>query len=220
MRKASRSSSFLPVTLLAAVMVIPVVIVQLIPSDAPMELVFQAAVGEEVGRSTDSKVVYYSVDALQGTYPASDMVVAIDHAYTRGASPQDIQPGGTYWFQGSIMSPEVFYGQQYIFFGKLQVYVRQVKAGVLWPDQWSGLRVLYLSPLTTLAAPIQLPLLVRSDEMSTTLLAVLLVRLVLVTALVTVVAKRVRRRQEVLLPLLVYGALAILVTAPILGNLF
>ncbi|MFW6102740.1 MAG: hypothetical protein ACOC7M_00435 [Chloroflexota bacterium] len=221
MRKiGGKSNRPLVAALVAVIIVLPLVIVQLIPTDAPMEHVFQAAVQEELGRSSDSKLVYYSVDALQGSYPANDLVIAIDRAYTRGAAPEDIQTGGTYWFQGSIMTPEVFYGEQYLFFDRPQVYTRQVKAGIMWPDQWNGLRELYLSPVTALAAPIQLPLLVRSEEMSALSMAVLLARLALIILLVVLVVRRLRRKQDILVPLLLYAVAAILVTVPILTDLY
>lgn len=202
------------------VIVLPLLIVQLIPTDSPGQYAFEATVDEEVGRATSNQLVYYSVNAEEGTYPARDMVVAIDRGYTRGALPEDLRQNHAYWFQGGIMTPDVFYGDQYLFYDKPQVYVRQVKSGLLWPDQLTELRVLYLSPLSTLAAPVQLPMLIRSEELTDTLAIVLLARLMLLLALVIFVIRLVRKKHDVLLPVLIYAVLAILLTIFILGDLY
>lgn len=220
MNARTRRRPLLAAVLLSLIIVLPLVIVQLIPTDSPEPHVFKAAVGHELGRSTSDQLVYFSVEAVEGTFPATDMAVAIDRAYTRGASPEEVAGGGTLWFQGSLMTPEVFYGAQYVFFGKPQVYVRQVKAGVLWPDQVTELRVLYLSPFATLAAPVQLPFLVRSEEMTGAVLAVFLARLALVIVLAVLIILRARKKEDVLLPVLAFAVLAILITVLILGDLY
>ena len=217
---ARKSGRPLVAVLLLLFIVLPLFIVQLIPTDSPEPHVFKAVIGDELGRSTNDQLVYFSAEGLEGSYPARDMAVALDRAYTRGASPEDFVPGDAAWFQGGLMTPEVFYGEQYLFFGKPEVYVRQVKSGILWPDQVTELRILYLSPLTTLAAPVQLPFFVRSEEMTGLVLAVLLARLALVIVLAVVIIRRARRKEDVLAPVLVFAVVAVLLTVLILGNLY
>jgi hypothetical protein len=199
---------------------IPIGVVQLLPTDAPEPFVFEATVDAKVGQSVNDQLWYFDTHAVRGSYPGSDTVVAIDRSYTRGASPEEIVQGSTYWFQGGLMTPDVFYGEQYLFFGKPEVYVRQVKNGLLWPDQITELRVLYLSPLTTLATPVAIPFLVRSDPLSASVWAVLLARLALVVVLVVLVVHGARKKQGLLLPLLGYATLAMALSVPILGDLY
>jgi len=221
MAKRENRTSRLPIATLAIlVLVLPPIIVHLIPTDTPEPYVFEATVGEELGRSTNGQLVYFDVDPVRGRYPDARMAIAIDRSYTRGASPEEVATAGRLWLQGSLMTPEVFYGEQYLFFGKPQVYIRQVKTGMLWPDQVTELKILYLSPVTTLAAPFQLPFLIRSEEMTGRVLAVLLARLTLVAVMAVIVIRRAKRKEDVLVPVLAYAVITILVTAPILGHLY
>jgi len=148
------------------------------------------------------------------------VVLSFDESYTRGWEPAVVSIGGTYWIEGSIMTPEVYFGEQYIFYGPPQLYVRQVKTGYLWPDQKTELRALYLSPLSTLAAPIQLPLLFRSDGLSKKTLAVVVLRCVLVVTTLVWTIRRRSARPEVVTALSIYILVAIALSLPILGDLY
>jgi hypothetical protein len=221
MRKHDGTSARLRLAILAALLVLtPLLLVHLIPTDTIEPFVFRATVIEHLGQSTSGQLQYYRVDVLDGFAPAPVTAIALDSSYSRGFSAGEVQPGFDAWFQGSLMTPEVFYGEQYLFFGLPQVYVRQAKSGLLWPDQWSSLKVLYLSPLETLAAPLQIPFLVRSDSFTWGLLTVLLARCVLIATISVLVVRRRLRGTALAAALLAYSLAAILLTMPILGDLY
>lgn len=206
--------------LISAFVLLPVCIVHLIPTDSPESYVFRAGVSEFLRQSTNGQLQYFEADVVQGAAPGSRIVLALDGSYSRGYQMATAQVGLTAWFQGSLMTPEVFYGEQYLFFDLPQVYVRQVKTGLLWPDQWSGLRVLYLSPLETLAAPLQIPFLIRSDSFTYEALAVLLARCGLIaTTLWLTVGKRLKG-SRLQVALLAYAVIAVVLTVPILADMY
>ena len=219
--RARGGSTRTAIAILALVLVLlPLVLVHLIPTDTVEPFVFRARLTEFLGESTSSQLQYYRVDVLEGTAPSTGTVIALDRSYSRGYEPSSTTPGLTAWLQGGLMTPEVFYGEQYLFFGLPQVYVRQVKTGLLWPDQWSGLRVLYLSPVETLAAPIQIPFLVRSDSFTRGFLAVLVARCLLIAVTVILVVRKRLRGSLLVAALMAYAIAAILLTVPILGNMY
>lgn len=202
------------------ILLIPLVIVHIIPTDTVEPFVFDARLTAMLAESGGGKLQYYRADVLDGSAPASTVVVALDRAYSRGYDPETTSVGLTAWMQGSLMTPDIYYGEQYLFFDRPQVYVRQVKTGLLWPDQWSELRVLYLSPVETLAAPIQIPFLVRSDSFTYRIFAVLIARCVLLLSTIVVLVRRRLKGGPLIAALLVYALLAIGVTVPILGHLY
>jgi len=218
---AHRTVSIRTVAFLAfAVLLLPLLLVHIVPTDTVEPYVFRAQPAEYLAESGNSYLQYYRVDVLEGTAPASSIVVALDRNYSRGYPFDEFSTEGPCWFQGSLMTPEVFYGEQYLFFGLPQVYVRQVKTGLLWPDQWTGMRVHYLSPLESLAAPLQIPYLVRSDSFTWGMLAILLARCGLIAATVAAVASKKLRGRRLAVALLLYALAAMVVTMPVLGNLY
>jgi len=204
----------------ALIVLVPACLVHLIPTDAPQPFVFRATLTTMLAESDGGKLRYYEAHALEGAAPATDVVLALDRAYSRGYQETATMPGVTVWIQGSLMTPDIFYGEQYLFFNRPQVYVRQVKSGLLWPDQWSGLRALYLSPFITPAAPIQLPWLLRSAGLQSRIVAVLLARCLLLAALIVTLLRRRPRGGELASYLLLYGLLAIVLSALVLGDLY
>jgi len=207
--------------LLATVLLaLPLIIVQVMPTDTPEAFVFRGVLGEELGRAAGDKLVYYRVEVVEGAAPGSTIAVALDRDYTRGLAASELRAGARSWFQGGLMTPEVFYGEQYLFFGLPQVYVRQVKTGLLWPDQRTELRVLYFSPLETLAAPLQLPFLLRSDSFTYRTFAVLLARCALVAGTIVLAVRRRLKGPPLAIALLSYSIVAVLLTTPILFDLY
>jgi len=218
---AHRTVSIRTVVFLAlTALLLPLLLVHIVPTDTVEPYVFRAQPAEYLGESGNRHLQYYRVDVLEGTAPASSVVVALDRNYSRGYAPDEFAAGGACWFQGGLMTPEVFYGEQYLFFGLQQVYVRQVKTGLLWPDQWTGMRVLYLSPLENLVAPLQIPFLVRSDSFTWRTLAILLARCVLLGTTIALVAKRKLRGTRLAVALLLFAIAAMLLTMPVLGDLY
>jgi hypothetical protein len=199
---------------------LPWAIIQFSPDDAGDAYVFEARLQRELGRSANGQLRYWQAEVQGGCAPGTAIVLAFDRSYTRGVDATRATDGATAWFAGGVMTPEVFYGEQYLFYGLPQVYVRQVKTGLLWPDQWTELRILYLSPLETLAAPVQALFIVRAEEFTIRTFMVLLTRCTLIAgAAWAIVAGRLRRRRLAAV-LLIYAILAILLTIPILGDLY
>ncbi len=201
-------------------LLLPLLLVHIVPTDTVEPYVFRAQPVEYLGGSGNGYLQYYRVDVLEGAAPASSIVVALDRNYSRGYAPEELSAGRACWFQGGLMTPKVFYGEQYLFFGLQQVCVRQVKTGLLWPDQWTGMRVLYLSPLESLVAPLQIPFLVRSDSFTWRTLAILLARCVLLGTTIALVAKKKLRGERLAVALLLFAIAAMLLTMPVLGDLY
>lgn len=208
------------VSLSVAALLLPLLLVHIVPTDTVEPYVFRAQPAEYLGESGNGYLQYYRVDVLEGTAPTSSIVAALDRNYSRGYAPDKLAAGGDCWFQGSLMTPDIFYGEQYLFFGLQQVYVRQVKTGVLWPDQWTGMRVLFLSPLESLAAPLQIPFLIRSDSFTWGMLAILLARCGLIAATVAAVARKKLRGRRLAVACLLFVMAAMLLTMPVLGDLY
>lgn len=215
-----RHLQLITVAVLASALALPLLVVLPRPAHSVDEFVFQAVLEEKLGTSTNGRLTYMAASSLEGNAPGDELVLSFDESYTRGWEPAVVSIGGTYWIEGSIMTPEVYFGEQYIFYGPPQLYVRQVKTGYLWPDQKTELRALYLSPLSTLAAPIQLPLLFRSDGLSKKTLAVVVLRCVLVVTTLVWTIRRRSARPEVVTALSIYILVAIALSLPILGDLY
>jgi hypothetical protein len=206
--------------LLLLASLIPLVIVQVMPTDSPEPYLFKARFEGHLGTSSNGSLTYHQVSVLEGEAPASTVVVALDRNYTRGLCADITSPGAESWLQGSLMTREVYYGEQYLFFGPPQIYVRQLKSGMLWPDQTKELSILYLSPLSTIFAPIQIPFLLRSDGLSARTIGTLLARCALLIATIIFVLRRRNETAPVLSGLLTYAVVAMLLTLPILADLY
>ncbi len=203
-----------------AAAIVPLVAVRVIPTDSPEPYLFKARFEDHLGTSSNESLRYHEVKVLQGEAPATTIVVALDRNYTRGLSRGITSTGTESWMQGSLMTREVYYGEQYLFFGPPQIYVRQLKSGILWPDQATELRILYLSPLTTILAPIELPLLLRSESLSARTAGTLLARCALLIATIIFVVRRRHEIEPVLPGLLAYAVAAMLLTLPVLSHLY
>ncbi|MBN1856163.1 MAG: hypothetical protein JW846_04345 [Dehalococcoidia bacterium] len=208
------------IAIAATTVLLPLIVVPLIPSDSVSPYSFEATLTSQLGQSSNEQLVYYEAQVAQGEAPADIVVVALDLNYTRGLDDVAHETGSTGWFRGSLMTPEVFYGEQYLFFGIDEVYVSQVKTGVFWPNQVTELRILYLSPLTTVFAPIQIPFILRSDSLSSRIIGTLLARCALLFATAIFVRRRRSETASVLLILLIYAVIAMLLTLPIIGDLY
>ena len=206
--------------LVLAVILVPLVVVQIIPTDSPAPYLFLARFENHLGTSSNESLTYHEVNVLQGEAPAMTVVVALDRNYTRGFSSDVTSAGTELWMQGSLMTRDIYYGEQYLFFGPPQIYVSQLKSGTFWPDQIAELRVLYLSPVTTTFAPIQIPFLLRSDSLSARTIGTLLARCAFLIATIIFVARRPLGPAAFLPGLLTYALVAMLLTLPVLTDLY
>ena len=140
--------------------VAPLLVVLAAPGVDHGEFVCRAAVDSRLAETLEGKLEFLLVHVVEGRAPAERFVVTIDHGYTTGVAvvpespsvdvPQTA-PGDEFWLQGSLMDKDTYFGEQYLFFGYPQLYVSQVKSGVLWPSQVDRLKTLYFSPVATVA---------------------------------------------------------------------
>ena len=202
-----------------AYLLIPVITIIIIPTDTPQPYMYEAEIIEKLGETMGGKLRYYHVSTIQGTSLDTEFVAAIDEDYTRGAVAVSLADGETVWMQGDIMTPEIFYGDQYLFFGLPQVYVRQLKPGLLWPDQVSELPLLYGSPATTLLAPVS-TVIALLEGVPGLVLAVYSFKSVLLAASGYYMLKYRSNEQQVILVFGVYCVLAMVSSIPILGELY
>lgn len=199
---------------------LPFLIVQLIPTTSPEPYVFKACIIERLGETLQGKLRYFLVEELEGNSPATTFVVTIDSAYTRGVSRLDLEKDRQVWMQGSIMTPDVFYGEQYLFFDYPQLYISQVKTGALWPDQITELRILYLSPFTAFLSLLYIFWYPFMEEFSRGHYFVMIAQSVFIVAMIVFFLKRRPTGKRLALVLLTYGIIAMLTTIPVLPDLY
>jgi len=199
---------------------LPFLTVHLVPTDSPEPFVFKARLVEKLGETMEGKLEYFLAEQLEGRAPARTFVVTIDSAFTRRDRGTELEEGHQAWMQGSVMTPEIYYGEQYLFFGYPQLYIRQVRTGALWPDQVTGLRILYLSPLTALLSLWYMFAYPFMEEFSPGYYALMIVQSVLIVAVIAYCIRRRPSGTRLAVLLLSYGLIAMTTTIPMLTNLY
>ena len=190
---------------LAGFMALPLVVVAASPGGDDEAFVCRAEVESRLAETLEGKLEFLLVNALAGRPPAERFVVTIDHGYTGGvdenlgeasADASETAVGHVLWLQGSLMDRDTYFGEQYLFFGYPQLYVSQVKSGLLWPSQVERLKSLYFSPVAAPASIYLVGAFPFMEEYSGGTWALIIARLVLVLAAVAAaVAYRKRRRR-------------------------
>ena len=208
------------IILTVAILLFPLVFVQIVPTDSPEPYIFQAKFNELLGETMGGKLRYYSVESIDGISPSPEFVVTIDLDYSRGSSTESIEKDRELWMQGSLMTPEIYFGEQYLFFDLPQLYIRQIKNSILWPDQLTELRILYLSPVNSLLSPIQLPFYLFSEEFSLVGFLVLIGKTAIVVSTGYLSMKNRTEWRSVIKIMLTYALLAIIFTVPVLTDLY
>ena len=208
------------IILTVAILLFPLVFVQIVPTDSPEPYIFQARFNELLGETMCGKLRYYSVESIDGISPSPEFVVTIDLDYSRGSSTESIEKDRELWMQGSLMTPEIYFGEQYLFFDLPQLYIRQIKNSILWPDQLTELRILYLSPVNSLLSPIQLPFYLISEEFSLVGFLVLIGKTAIVVSTGYLAMKNRTEWRFVIKIMLTYALLAIIFTVPVLTDLY
>ena len=212
------TKSYAVFILIAVCFSLPILVVLVYPTDSPQPYVFEARVIEKLGESLEGKLRFYMVERIQGSTPAEIFVITIDDPYTRGGQSPDYL-GSYIWMMGDNMTREVYYGEQYLFFGLPQLYISQVRTGWLWPDQVIGLTILYGSPATSLFAPISL-LMSLNGEVTVLGLSVLGFKTILIAVTAYLMDRGRKKEGYRTMIILVYCILSILSTAVILGELY
>jgi len=194
------------VAFLIAFAAVPLVLVLAFPGVDDDEFVSKVQIRSQLAETLQGRLEYLLVDSLEGRSPAGRLVVAVDHGYTAGVpsdsgagSDESLIPGASVWLQGSLMDRETYFGEQYLFFGYPQLYLTQVKSGLLWPSQVGRLGTLYWSPLATLTAVYWVWLYPFSEEYTLNSWLFLVARLLLFCVAV-IIAATLRRRNGRWLP--------------------
>jgi hypothetical protein len=151
---------------LAAYLVVPFVLVFIVSGVDSEAFVCRVEVEKRLGETLRGKLEFLLVDVLEGRSPGKEVVIALDHGYTQGLAPaptagdgsaarkvSEMPVGSVFGIEGTLMTRDVFYGEQYLFFdGHPQIYAGQLRQGPLWPSQISRLKALYLSPFVSLVS--------------------------------------------------------------------
>ncbi len=100
------------------------------------------------------KLTYFKANALSGDYPSEIVVLLVNEGYTEGISAAKISIGMQLGIDGALMSRDVYFGDEYLFFDDLpSIHVDQIKTGVFWPTQSEYIQTLYFAPFSGLIAP-------------------------------------------------------------------
>jgi hypothetical protein len=206
--------------LIVAYIVTPLIVIQIIPTDSPQPYVSKVAIVDKLDETLNGKLQYYLVEHVEGSSPSQEFVITMDVPYSRGMEKVSLDPGQSVWVQGSLMSREGFYGEHYLFFDKPQIYVRQAKQALLWPDQVTELKILYTSPIGLLVG-FSLILVTgnwlrEGNPLINSLVIIEYVGFFLTTAILLI--KNRKNRTNLALILLGYAWLAVLLAIPGLTN--
>lgn len=207
--------------LLIPILILPFLVIQFVQTDSPQPYVFKAKIIEKLDETLNGKLQYFSVEHIEGNSPNITFVIAVDKAYSRGLSNIVLENDGELWMQGSLMTREVFYGEQYLFFDLPQIYVRQIKDKGFWPDQITELKILYISPFSSLLIPLLLLscIFIQGCALETNFLN-LIGKTILVFVAVFLLVKYRKRSWSIVLIFLIYALLAMMLTIPVLTELY
>ena len=196
--------------------VVPFIVVFIADGVDPSAFECAVRVGERLGETQNGRLEFLLVDTLDGRSPSREFVAAIDHGYTEGVvrSAGEGRPGGSQDFPevpadsvfslvGTTMTPDIFYGEQYLFFDRPQVYVSQVKAALLWPSQIHRIEELYLSPLVAVLSVYWVGALPFAEEYSLASWLLMMARFVLLCGAVAA-ALILRKKRHRWMPGLVW----------------
>ena len=202
-----------------SIITIPLIVIKAIPSDSTAQYNCKVAITEDFGSSLKGKLKYYLVRNIEGDSP-SEFVATLDSSYTRGLSRITLNTGEEVWMQGNIMTQDVFYGEQYLFFNYPQIYVSQIKDEGLWPNQKTELRIMYTAPIRNISSVVSVWIFPFIEEFSPDTFTVLIAQATVVIATIVLLVKRWKNKQHITLIILSYALVMILLTIPLLTNLY
>lgn len=208
------------ITLIIVIVALPLFVVQIIPTDSPEPYVFKSRIIEKLDETLGGTLQYLLVEYFEGNAPASEFVVAISSSYGRGFSSADLEANEELWMQGSLMTPDVYFGEHYLFFDRPQIYVRQIKGEVFWPDQITELRILWASPITSLSASISVWVFPFSEEFQREAFLILITKTILICATIYFLIRHKKKPWNIALTILAYAFLAMILTVPVLTDLY
>jgi len=206
--------------LIIAIILVPLLVVQIIQTDSPQQYVFKSRIIEKLDETLNG-IQYSLVEHIEGSSPETEFVVATDRPYSRGLSKVNLEKGQELWMQGKLMTRDTFGGEEYPYFGRPQIYVSQIKDRGFWPDQITELRLLYRSPITSPLAPVYLWFFLFSGEGAFLRpFLVLIAQTISIFAAIFLVVKNRKKPWNLVLILLSYAFLVMILTIPILTDLY
>lgn len=220
------------VFLTIAILVFPLLVVQIFQTDNPQPYVFKARIIEKLGETQNpigEKLQYFLVKHIEGNSPATEFIVLIDESHTKGFSNINLERNQESWIQGTLMTRRIYTGERFLFFNRPQIDARQVKNEGFWPDQIKNLRDLYLSPISIVQTLSILPIFLGStlvnplsvfDESFLKSLLFQIVTVALIFSTLFLLIKNRHKRLNLLLILLTYTLLAMFSTALLITNLY
>lgn len=208
------------ITLIIVIVALPLFVVQIIPTDSPEPYVFKSRIIEKLDETLGGTLQYLLVEYFEGNAPASEFVVAISSSYGRGFSNADLEENEELWMQGSLMTPDVYFGEHYLFFDRPQIYVRQIKGEVFWPDQITELRILWASPTTSLSAAIFVWVFPFSEEFQREAFLILITKTILICATIYFLISYKKKPWHIALTILAYAFLTMILTVLVLTDLY
>jgi len=206
--------------LLLAIIILPLVVVHVIPTDNPEPYVFKFQIRQKLDETLNGKLQYFLVERLEGTAPATEFVVCIDRTYTRGFSNVRLNKSQQYWGQGSLMTPANYPGEEYLFFNQPQIYIRQLKGTLFWPDQITELKLLYQAPITRLITPVFVVLFPFMEEFTLRSYLSIIAQTVVIVATIVLLIKKRDEKENIVIILLIYTLFTMVVTILVLTDLY
>ena len=206
--------------LIIAILLFPLLVVNTIQTDNPQPFIFKAKILRKLDETMNGKLQYYLVQQVKGVSPATEFVVTIDRPYTRGKLESRFRPDRELWMQGSLMTRDVYYGDQYLFFDYPQLYISQIKGNLFWPDQITELGILYRSPITSILSLVIIWTFPFQEEFTLNSFIVLIMMAASVAATLYLLVIKTKKPQHKALLILAYYLISMILTVPILTDLF
>jgi len=211
-------------TLVFVLIIFPLSVIQFTLTDEkeePSQYMFKVKIIQKLDESLEGKLQYFFVRLLDGEGPSEEFVILIDYWTTRDQIDLTlIEPNIEFWGIGSIMTPEVFYEDHYLFFGHPQLYTWQIKGRIFWPDQATELRLLYQAPIRAILSPVHVIFYPSQDGFTlSNYLAIIAQTIVLFSTIFLLIKKR-KVTPKVIQILLGYAILTMIFTIPLLSDLY
>lgn len=207
--------------LILAIVVVPLVAIQTTPIDDPLAYEFKVRIREKLGETENGRLQYFLVDQLEGKALDAEFVVMVDSSVTRGLSNIELGPHQEFWGFGGLMSKLDYFGDQYLFFDRPQIYVVQIRGTLFWPTQITELKQFYWAPfINVVRAPVLTVLFPGMEEFELSTYLALIVQTIVLAATIVLVIKNRKDKWTVLAILLTYALLVIVFTIPYVKDLY
>ena len=214
--------------LIVAIIIVPLVAIQTVPQEDPCCYEFKARIREKLGETTSNiqnpdagKLHYFLVDHLGGQAPDVEFVIMIDSGVTLGISNIILEPNQEFLGYGNLMTPDEYYGDQYLFFDRPQIYMVQIKGTLFWPSQITELTHFFWAPFISLVrGPVLSVVFPGTEEFTLSTYYALIIQTITLAATIILVIKKREDKWAVGIILLTYVLLMIIFTIPYVKDLY